>query len=153
MKNKLIDRHINKYYSKANKATSLSETNKFLFMVQALEKLKNDLSQNCPFHESEIKFPNTDDKILELGIEIIAAMKASCYDWNIETGRILALSETEINRMEDITPEDLKNLSAAGLARLKLVANFEKDRLHKQAKYVAKITLEKLKSLSKGSQI
>lgn len=39
---------------------------------------------------------------LELGIEIVAAMKASCYNWDIEEGRISALMETETDRMEDV---------------------------------------------------
>ena len=78
---------------------------------------------------------------LELGIEIVAAMKASLWDWDIESGRMDALSDTEIDRLSDLdmpfeeySPEDKEMLTN--------VAIKEKERLHKQAEFAAKCTLD-----------
>ena len=79
--------------------------------------------------------------MLKLGIEIVAAMKASCYDWNIETGRILALEETEIDRMEGVT-EIWETLDDYSKKRYTELAKQEKERLHNQANFVAKITVD-----------
>ena len=76
-----------------------------------------------------------DTNLLELGIEIVAAMKASCYSVSIEDGRIMALEETRESDYE-------------GLPDAKIYATRERERLEKQALFVAKIALEKIESLS-----
>lgn len=78
---------------------------------------------------------------LEFGIEIIAAMKASCRDWNIETGRALALENTEPNLVEDI---DFEKCDDEQKEMCVIVAKVEKEKLHKQALYVADIALDYL---------
>lgn len=88
------------------------------------------------------------NKKLELGIEIVAAMKASCYNCSIAEGRALAIEETEVDRMEGITPEYWKNLPQEDQKRYTKIAAYEKERLHKQAMFVAEITLEKLKQMN-----
>jgi hypothetical protein len=76
-----------------------------------------------------------DTNLLELGIEIVAAMKANCYSVSIEDGRIMALEETRESDYE-------------GLPDAKTYATRERERLEKQALFVAKIALEKIESLS-----
>ena len=83
---------------------------------------------------------------LKFGIEIIAAMKASAYNTDIEQGRILALEETEVDRMEGLTPEYFNALPLEDRQRFIKIAKNEKERLHTQARYVAGIALEYLKS-------
>lgn len=85
-------------------------------------------------------------ELLDFGIEIVAAMKASCYDFDIETGRILALQETEIDRMEEVT-EIWDTLDDESKKRYTDLAEQEKIRLHKQAIFAAKISLEKLNNI------
>jgi len=63
----------------------------------------------------------SDDQKLELGIEIVAAMKATCYtSWDIETGRIDALMETETDRMEGVTKEDWDDFTPQQKKRFKM---------------------------------
>lgn len=92
---------------------------------------------------------NDNDK-LELGIELVAGMKASCANWDIEGGRIDALMNTEIDRVEDLyfdrLPEETKNY-------WKIECKREKERLHKQAMYVADIMLKKLESMGKSPNL
>ena len=89
----------------------------------------------------------TDDQKLELGIEIVSAMKASAYGVPIEDGRIMALQETEVDRMEGVTPEYWKSLSDENMAIFTNIAAFEKKRLHKRAMFVADIALKRLEQL------
>ena len=76
---------------------------------------------------------------LALGIEIVAAMKASDYDTDIETGRIMAIEDTEFNRV--IKP---KAITEEEKQKIINWCKLEKKRLYKQAFYVADITLKKL---------
>ena len=87
----------------------------------------------------------TDDQKLEFGIEIVSAMKASAYDVDIEDGRIMALEETEVDRMEGVTPEYWKSLPDEDKSRFTNIATLEKERLHKQALFVADIAIKKIK--------
>ena len=86
----------------------------------------------------------SDDKQLELGIEIVSAMKASCYNYDIEEGRIIALEGTEIDNMEGVTPEMWDNFTDVNKERYTVICLAEKEILHKQAMFVAKIATEKL---------
>lgn len=87
----------------------------------------------------------TNDQKLELGIEIVSAMKASAYDVPIEDGRIMALENTEIDRMDGVTPEYWKFLSDEDKAKFTEIAALEKECLHKQALFVADIAIKKIK--------
>ena len=74
------------------------------------------------------------EQMQELGIEIIAGMKASAYDTTIEVGRELAYEETE-------APPDAS-------IKHQQYCKAMKKRLIEQALFIAKITLEKFKKLS-----
>lgn len=78
-------------------------------------------------------------KKLKFGIEIIAAMKASCYDCDIETGRIMALENTEPNLVEGY---DYENCNEEEKDVCRRIAKHEKEVLHKQALYVSDIALK-----------
>lgn len=82
----------------------------------------------------------TNDQKLELGIEIVSAMKASAYGVGILDGRIMALEGTEVDKMEN-TPEQSKPFYIDYCKR-------EKERLHEQAMFVADIVLKKIKELN-----
>jgi hypothetical protein len=86
----------------------------------------------------------TEIELLDFGIEIIAAMKSDAYGVDIETGRIMALEDTELDR---ITEVDIKEIEGESLERIKDYVKREKQRLHNQSFYVAKIALEKLNSI------
>jgi hypothetical protein len=90
----------------------------------------------------------TDIEKLNFGIEIIAAMKASVYNETIEVGRILALEGTEVDRIENITPEYWNSLSKKNKDILTLSASLEKERLYKQAIFVVDIALKFLEQSS-----
>ena len=91
------------------------------------------------------------EQLLELGIEIVAAMKASCYNCDIEIGRDIALEETEIERMEGY--KHWNSFDKNTKLRYKDAAKREKKRLHKQALYVAKITLEKFEAMGYATNL
>jgi len=75
------------------------------------------------------------DKIMQLGLEIVASMKANIYhNGDMELGRIDALNGTE--------PEHYGKHKHA-----KYAAEMEKKRLYEQAYFSAKILIEKLKEL------
>lgn len=81
----------------------------------------------------------TKEQRLELGIEIVAGMKASAYNVSIEEGRTMAIHETDPTHFEwykgGTTPE---------CKQWELVAKREKHRLHEQALFIADIVLTKL---------
>ena len=84
-----------------------------------------------------MKFLKKAEKI-ELGIEIISAMKANVYDVSIEQGRIMALDETEPTHFEsyDTSRPDSRQWEA--------VAKRNKCRLHQQALFVAEASISKI---------
>jgi len=84
-----------------------------------------------------------ENKLLEFGIEIVAAMKADCYDCSIEEGRELALEGTIFDN--ELYLNELYLM--VDKSRLIEITELEKKRLHKQALFVAKIALMKLNSL------
>ena len=86
----------------------------------------------------------TDKERLAFGIEIVSAMKASCYDWTIESGRIDTLMETEIDTMECFTQQWWDSLSYDEQVSYEKYCKREKERLHKQAMFVADIALKYL---------
>lgn len=90
-----------------------------------------------------MKAKHSDSEILALGIEIVSAMKASAYDVSIEQGRIMALEDTEPDRVEGLF---CRNLSNEEKERCQRMCDFEKKRLHKQAMFVANATLKYLNS-------
>jgi uncharacterized protein (DUF885 family) len=90
----------------------------------------------------------TQDQKLELGIEIVAAMKASAYEMSIEDGRIMALQDTELDRLSDFTVKEFENLEETFKRKVQKFQELEKERLHNQAFFVAEIALEKLAQLN-----
>lgn len=84
---------------------------------------------------------------LEFGIEIVAAMKATCYNWDIEEGRIDALMETEIDRLEGVSVEEFNTWDESLKLRVIDSCKREKERLHKQAMFVAEIAIAKYKNI------
>ncbi len=90
----------------------------------------------------------TDDQKIELGIEIISAMKASAYDCSIEIGRIYALEGTEVDKFELITTEYFETLQEDEKNRLKEMAVTNKKRLHEQAIFIADIAINKLNQIN-----
>lgn len=70
-------------------------------------------------------------------------MKASCYNWDIEDGRIMALEDTEVQYIIELDYNSLgeedKNIVNKSLEK-------NKERLHKQALFVADITLKYLEN-------
>ena len=89
----------------------------------------------------------TNDQKLELGIEIVSAMKASAYDVSIEEGRIMALENTELDRMEELYSLEELSESVKGekMEFYKKWTSREKELLHKQAMFVADIAVKKIK--------
>lgn len=89
---------------------------------------------------------------LELGIEIVAAMKASISsNPDIEAGRIDALENTEVDRFEVFTYEEFCELPKERQEHLKGVAKRCKEHLHKQALYVADVVTQKYELLNQSS--
>lgn len=87
----------------------------------------------------------SEDEKLELGIEIIAAIKANCYNVDIEEGRIMALEGTEIDRtIEGSDKESWDNCSDETKKMIEALCMREKKRLHNQAYYVSNIALKKI---------
>ena len=86
----------------------------------------------------------TEEEKLALGIEIVAAMKASVYGLDIEDGRILALENTETDRIEGMTSEEWEQLPAVRREIKIRMVNAEREALHKQAMFVAEATLKHL---------
>lgn len=76
---------------------------------------------------------------LELGIEIIAGMKASAYNVSIEEGRLMALDETEPTHFISY-----KNGKTPECKQWEMVAKRTKHRLQKQAIFIADLALAKL---------
>lgn len=86
----------------------------------------------------------TESEKLALGIEIVSAMKASVYGVSIEDGRIMALENTEIDQIEGMPAEDFKALNAISKVRMTRMVEVEREILHKQAMFVAEVTLKHL---------
>lgn len=81
---------------------------------------------------------------LEFGIEIVSGMHASCRERDIETGRVYSLENTETDLVEGLAFE---SLSAENKGVWRNICRHEKERLHKQALYVADIAIAKLKDM------
>ncbi len=90
----------------------------------------------------------TPQQKLELGIEIVSAMQASAYNTDIEEGRILALMDTELDRLGTHTLEEFKLLDADLQNRIISFVESQRKRLHEQALFVADVVIEKIKSLN-----
>lgn len=111
-----------------------------------------DLLEQCERLQISIRKPLktkelTQEQKLDFGIEIVSAMKASCYNWDIEEGRIDALMETEIDRMEGVDQIMWESFTDEQKERFRQHCIWEKERLHKQALYVAEIAITKYLSL------
>ena len=74
-------------------------------------------------------------------------MKASCLDWDIESGRIEALSDTEIDRLPETTLEEFEQLDNEMKARITAFCKREKERLHEQALFVADVAMSYLNAV------
>lgn len=90
----------------------------------------------------------TKQEILDLGIEIVSAMKATCYNWDMEEGRIDALMETEIDRLEGVGVEEFNTWDDDLKLRVIASCKREKERLHKQAIFVANATIDYIKKIT-----
>lgn len=94
-----------------------------------------------------MKIKLTDEEKLKLGIEIVAAMKASICNWDLADGRIMVLEDTfeltedDLNKLTDISAEHLEFHNTK-------VVPFERDRLHKQANFAAEAVLNFLNNLT-----
>lgn len=86
-------------------------------------------------------------KILEFGIEIVAAMMASAHHVDIEQGRLMALDETEIDTI--LSEEEYSALPLDKKAEWDNYVDSQRERLHSQARYVAQKALVKYKELKK----
>ncbi len=78
-----------------------------------------------------------DQQLLELGIEIVSAMKADTYGASIEDGRLMALEDTAPEYTLEYDPAD---------PPIRYIASM-KTRLHEQAVFVAKATMKKLNDM------
>ncbi|PSR54174.1 hypothetical protein AHMF7605_11900 [Adhaeribacter arboris] len=87
--------------------------------------------------------PLTEEQKFDLGIEIIAGMKAEMAGGDMEEGRYLALEDTEFSQSE--YEEALKE--GFGNHYIKHI-QFNKERLHKQAYFMAEVALNKLISMN-----
>ena len=88
------------------------------------------------------------NKKLELGIEIISAMKASAYNTDIETGRLMTLEDTELDRLGTHTLEEYNSLDDDLKQKIKQFQSSQKVKLHKQALFIADIVIQKYESLT-----
>lgn len=86
---------------------------------------------------------------LALGIEIVAAMKASAYNVSIEIGRAYALDGTEPHLISDEESKFLKENKEKYWDRHILRCKRDKEILHKQALFVADIALAKIELITK----
>jgi hypothetical protein len=89
----------------------------------------------------------TDIQKLEFGIEIVSAMKASAYDTDIESGRLMALEDTELDRLGTHTLDEYNLLDDDLKAKIKNFQERQKEQLHKQALFVADVALGFLNAL------
>lgn len=87
---------------------------------------------------------------LELGIEIVAAMKASAYHTTIEDGRLMALEDTEMDRLAQLTPQEYSQLPDEDKERVQDMVIFERRCLHKQAFFVVDAALAKLEEMKEN---
>lgn len=97
---------------------------------------------SCKFLEPEDFKPMTDTQKLKLGIEIISAMKASVYNADIESGRLMALEDTELDRLKSYTLEEYGSLDEDSKAKIKAFQEKQKAVLHEQALFVADAVLQ-----------
>lgn len=89
----------------------------------------------------------TDVQKLEFGIEIVAAMKASAYNTDIESGRLMALEDTELDRLGTHTLDEYNSLENDLKSKIKDFQERQKKQLHKQALFVADVALSFLNAL------
>lgn len=87
----------------------------------------------------------TEQDRLELGIEIVAAMKANVYKVPIEDGRDMALEETELDRMGH-SAAALESMDPSQLERLRAFAARRKEELNQQAMFVADAAIAYMRS-------
>ena len=91
----------------------------------------------------------TEEQLIELGIEIVSAMKADVYNMSIEDGRIDALTNTEIDRLGDFTIDEFNQFPSDRKSMMIQFAHNQKERLHRQALFVATATLKYLADMQK----
>ncbi len=111
------------------------------------ECINGDIS--LPFDEDhfEPRKKEIDDKeMLKIGIEIVSAMKASVYDTDIESGRIMALEDTELTLLGTHTFEEFQKLDEKTKKMIEGFQKRTKEYLHKQALFIAKIAVGKIYS-------
>lgn len=88
----------------------------------------------------------TQEQKMELGIEIVAAMKASICNWSIEVGRIMALEDTF-----ELTEADIVGSNEISIEHLPFhnsnIVPRERERLHKQALFAAESVISFLTNL------
>ena len=89
----------------------------------------------------------TDVQKLEFGIEIVSAMKASSYNTDIESGRTMALEDTELDRLGTHTVEEYNSLDDDLKDKIKSFQVSQTKRLHEQALFVADVALGFLNAL------
>lgn len=96
-----------------------------------------------PIEVIKKKVELTESETLQLGIEIVAAMKASLCDWDIEQGRFMALEDTF-----ELTEADIVGSTEIAHEHLPFhnekVVPFERERLHKQAIFAANTVIDLL---------
>jgi hypothetical protein len=90
----------------------------------------------------------SNEQKLELGIEVISAMKASAYNTDIETGRLMALEDTELDKLGTHSFEEYEKLDSELKERIKNFQISQKENLHKQALFIADIVIQKYNSLT-----
>jgi len=90
----------------------------------------------------------SNEQKLELGIEVISAMKASAYNTDIETGRLMALEDTELDKLGTHSFEEYQKLDSELKERIKNFQISQKENLHKQALFIADIVIQKYNSLT-----
>jgi len=92
----------------------------------------------------------TEEQKLQLGIEIVSAMKASSsqFEFDIEAGRFDALYDTEVDSFCEAMGIDYNAQPDEQKERMAYICKIKKDRLHKQALFVADIALAKIEELN-----
>lgn len=84
----------------------------------------------------------TQEQLLDLGIELVAALQANLYNTTLEEGRKYALDETEV----DEESEEYQNPEIRD--RYVGFVEFQRERLHQQALLLANTAVAKIQQLA-----
>jgi len=84
-----------------------------------------------------MNFELTDEQKLAFGLELVAALHANLNNGDMEYGRLRALWQTDVSHHDDY--DQWETFSEEKKERRRKMAQREKDRLYKQANFLAEV--------------